>query len=368
MCGAECARPAEPMDRETIGCVSCGSTLRLRGLVALLSQEFLGVQMSLSDFPELKGLRGFGMSDPPNLASRLAAKFDYTNTFYHQAPTIDITNPDQHEWGRYDFIVSSEVMEHVPPPVEKSFANLHRLLKPDGVLLLTIPYGIGMPSREHYPELHEYALASPGGRTVLVNRRRDGSTEVFEDLCFHGGDGSTLEMRVFNEEALRSAILSAGFDEVHVATENVPEFGVEHAEAWSLPIVARKGKLRAPVAEVARAYRKVVEHEALLARELETIQGEYQRHIAFHQKSHDAARQELEERLEWVKKVEQAEAESRKLAEDRTAWAQARDKDYKELLAGFEHFKEEARAKAEAERAEWEARAWVRWGRKLGML
>lgn len=349
--------------------------MRLRGLVALLSQEILGVQMALANFPALKGLRGFGMSDPPNLASRLAEKFDYTNTFYHQAPTIDITNPDEREWGRYDFIVSSEVMEHVPPPVEKGFANLHRLLKPDGVLLLTIPYGIHDPSKEHYPELHEYALASPGGKTVLVNRRRDGSTEVFENLCFHGGDGSTLEMRVFNEEALRSAILSAGFDEVHVATENVPEFGVEHAEAWSLPIVARKGRLRAPVAELARAYRKVVEHGALLARELETTQGEYQSHIAFHQQSHDEAKRQLAERLEWVQKTEREMADMRKLvdelrtlADERTNWALTLDKDYKELLAGFERFKEEAGARVEGERTQWEARAWVRLGRKLGVL
>lgn len=356
------------MGRETIGCTACGSTLRLRGLVALLSQEFLGVQMPLSDFPELKGLRGFGMSDPPNLASWLARKFEYTNTFYHQAPAIDITNPDEREWGRYDFIVSSEVMEHVPPPVEKGFANLHRLLKPDGVLLLTVPYGIGMPPREHYPELHEYALASPGGKTVLVNRRRDGSTEVFEDLCFHGGDGSTLEMRVFNEDALRSAILNAGFDEVHIATEQVPEFGVEHAEAWSLPIVARKGKVRTPVAELARAYRAAVDRRNVLTNELETIQGEYQRHIAFHHRSNEETQQQLAERLEWVQKTEREMAEIRKLADERTNWALTLDKDYKDLMAALEQCKAEAIEKLDAERAQWEARKWVRLGRKLGTL
>src|SRR5262249_54089772 len=159
----------------------CPSTVRLRGLVALISQEILGIQMALPDFPELRGLRGFGMSDPPDLAAQLEKKFDYTNTFYHQAPRLDITSPDESEWGRYDFIVSSEVMEHVPVPVERAFANLYRLLKPNGLLLLTVPYGINMQPREHFPELHEYALASPGGKTVLVNRRRDGSTEVFEN-------------------------------------------------------------------------------------------------------------------------------------------------------------------------------------------
>jgi SAM-dependent methyltransferase len=197
VCGAECDRPAGPPGREAASCTACISTVRLRGLVALLSREMFGVELALPYFPELKSVRGIGMSDPPNLAPRLAEKFDYTNTFYHQAPLLDITNPAESDLGRYDFILSSEVMEHVPPPVEDAFRNLYRLLKPDGLLLLTVPYSIEARTREHFPELFEYALASPGGKTVLVNRRRDGSMEVFENLCFHGGDGSTLEMRVF---------------------------------------------------------------------------------------------------------------------------------------------------------------------------
>ena len=64
--------------RETAGCAVCKSTLRLRGLVALLSQEIFGVAMALPEFPTMKGIRGLGMSDSPELAERLAEKFDYT--------------------------------------------------------------------------------------------------------------------------------------------------------------------------------------------------------------------------------------------------------------------------------------------------
>lgn len=357
VCGAICARTPAPPGRETAGCAQCISTVRLRGLLALLSKELFGAYLTLPDFPELKGLRAFGMSDPPRFAAQVEKKFEYTNTFYHQPPTIDITNPPESEWGRYDFIISSEVMEHVPPPVESAFRNLHRLLKPNGLLLLTVPYGIGMPPKEHFPELHEYALASPGGKTVLVNRRRDGSIQVFEDLCFHGGDGSTLELRVFNEETILAVLRNAGFDEVRIASENVPEFGVEHAEAWSLPIVARKGRLQAPVAEVAQAYAAALQQQTAVGRELAAIQGEYERHIAFHNASHQEAERLLAERLEWVRKTEA-------LIEERTNWALTLDKDYKELLAHLDRAKAEARQ--ELERLE--ARKWVRLGRKLGAL
>ena len=215
ICGAACERPAAPPGREVPSCSACGSTVRLRSLVALLSREIFGVELAIPDFPVLKGVRGFGMSDPPELAERLAEKFEYTNTFYHQEPRLDIADPSpehlREHTGRYDFILSSEVLEHVPPPVERAFVNLNRMLKPDGLLLLTVPYRIDGRTAEHFPELHEYALASPGGRTVLVNRRRDGSLEVFENLSFHGGDGSTLEMRVFTETSLKEIIAAAGF-------------------------------------------------------------------------------------------------------------------------------------------------------------
>src|SRR5678815_5515724 len=251
ICGAVCERPAAPSGREVPDCPTCGSTVRLRSLMALLSREIVGVELALPDFPVLKGVRGLGMSDPDALAGRLVEKFDYTNTFYHQEPRVDVVNPAAEHIGRYDFILSSEVLEHVPPPVERAFGNLNRMLRPDGLLLLTVPYTINGQTAEHFPELHEYALAAPGGRNVLVNRRRDGSLEVFENLSFHGGDGSTLEMRVFTEASLKEILAAAGFAQAHIASENVPEFGVDHSETWSLPIVGRKGSFQPPSGEIA---------------------------------------------------------------------------------------------------------------------
>lgn len=273
ICGVACKRLSAPPGREVPSCSACGSTVRLRSLVALLSREIFGVELAIPDFPVLKGIRGFGMSDPPELAQRLAEKFDYTNTFYHQEPRLDVADPTpeqlQENTGRYDFILTSEVLEHVSPPVERAFVNLNRMLKADGLLLLTVPYRIDGHTAEHFPQLHEYALAAPGGRTVLVNRRRDGSLEVFENLSFHGGDGSTLEMRVFSETSLKEIIRQAGFSSVHIASESIPEFGVLHDEAWSLPIVGRKGAFRPPAAEIAVAYGHAVRKNNVLARQFE---------------------------------------------------------------------------------------------------
>ena len=367
ICGAECERPATPPGREVPGCSVCGSTVRLRSLIALLSREMFGVDLALPDFPVLKGVRAVGMSDPPELAQRLAEKFDYINTFYHQEPRLDIVHPQPDQLSRYDFILSSEVMEHVPQPVERAFVNLNRLLKPDGLLLLTVPYKIGGHTAEHFPDLHEYALAAPGGRTVLVNRRLDGSLEVFENLSFHGGDGSTLEMRVFTEAALKEILAGSGFAYVDIASENVPEFGVDYSETWSLPMVGRKGSFQPPAAEIAAAYGGIVRNNASLARDLDLRLRAYS----------DSVRRletELVMRTEWARKMEAD-------LEERTQWALALKQEKETAVADFERAVAESEnsrrhiqalekelADARAARASIESRIWTRVGRKLGSV
>ena len=370
ICGGACERPSAAPGREVPGCPTCGSTIRLRSLIALLSREIFGVELALPDFPVLKGVRGMGMSDPPELAQRLAEKFDYINTFYHQEPRLDVVNPRPEQLGRYDFIVSSEVMEHVPQPVEHAFANLNRMLKPDGLLLLTVPYRIDGRTAEHFPELHEYALAAPGGRTVLVNRRRDGSLEVFENLSFHGGDGSTLEMRVFTEASLKEILVEAGFAGTHIASENVVEFGVDHSETWSLPMVGRKGTFQPPAAEIATAYGGAVRKSAVLKQDLESYQRSLQGAVERGRK----LEAEIEARTHWARKIESE-------LEDRTQWALALKQEKETALADFArgvaeaenaqrhiHALEKELAEARAARAAIESRFWTRVGRKLGSV
>jgi len=353
ICGAESARPDGGFEREGASCPKCHSSSRVRGVVALLSRELLGAHLTLPEFPAMKSICGIGMSDSAELAEKLAEKLDYTNTFYHQAPRFDVVNPDPADFGRYDFILTSEVMEHVPPPIEQSFANLFRLLKPDGVLIMTTPYTLGGITREHFPELHEFALASPGGKTVLINRRRDGTLETFENLVFHGGPGSTVEIRVFTEESLRDNLLSAGFSSVHIASDNVPEFGVEHAETWSLPIAARKLPYRAPVGELARAYVQICRRNKHLEEDLARLQSDYDAYVQSHNDFAEKLTAESKERLDWGTSLE------RELTA-RTEWAKRLDSEIEALRARLEA--------VGAEKAATEARLWTRIGRKLGMI
>jgi hypothetical protein len=243
ICGAPCRAPLAELQRERASCFICGSTPRARAIVHMLSTELFGSSLPLPDFAVRKDLVGIGLSDWEGCARRLAEKFSYTNTYFHQEPQLDIVKIDDRLAHSLDFLISSEVFEHVEPPVSRAFVNSRRLLKPGGVLLLTVPFGSSshMPETiEHFPDLYDYTLSKDEtGRYTLTNRTKDGVVQVFETLVFHGGEGATLEMRLFAEHDLLRHLADAGFSQITVYREPMFKFGVYWPQPWSLPIAAR---------------------------------------------------------------------------------------------------------------------------------
>ncbi len=334
ICGGANARPRSDFGREKPSCDTCGSTVRTRGIIHMLSTEILGIGMALPDFPVLKAVRGLGMSDSPDYARRLAEKFDYRNTEYDREPRLDVLDPAPEHLGAYDFIVSSEVLEHVVAPVSIAFENLFRMLKPSGLLLMTVPYKPQGSTIEHFGPMDQFGLSYLGGETVLVRRDAAGRYEVIDGLVFHGGPGSTLEMRVFSEADLLGTIRSAGFSYAEVHSRAVPDFGIFQAETWSLPIAARKGPFQLPP---------------------DAVRG--------------WADQWVKLRAEFVARTNWA-LEQEKVANERTEWALALDREITRLggcITELQSELEAARVQAE-QSAALERSAWVGVGRKLGLL
>ncbi len=249
VCGARVRAPRSAVaGRETPACVRCGSTLRFRQIVHALSCELLGRAMPAPEFPR-SDLRGAGLSDAWAYAEVLEDRFDYVNTFYHRRPRLDIAAPEAHWHERFDFVVASEVFEHVPPPVEKAFEGLRRILRPGGLCVFSVPWVEGSETREHFPELHRWRLAREGGAWVLHNTTVDGRSQRFDRLRFHGGPGSTLEMRVFARDDLVRRIEGAGFVDVRVWSDDVPQFGIVHERSEGAILTFRR-----PRGELPRAH------------------------------------------------------------------------------------------------------------------
>jgi SAM-dependent methyltransferase len=231
ICGAACV--AEVLERETPSCARCGSNVRFRWIVHALSIELFGESMPLSDFPARRKVRGIGLTDPEPIAAVLAKRFDYVNTSFHRRPRFDIKEPT----GKlgFDFVIASEVFEHVAPPVQPAFENLRRILKPGGVAIFSVPSEAEGDTIEHFPNLHDWQLAEG---PLLLNRTRDGRLETFRDLAFHGGEGATLEMRVFSDESVRRHCRAAGFARIETAEDN-ERWGIQW-EPWARGLILGK--------------------------------------------------------------------------------------------------------------------------------
>lgn len=238
LCGNPCRAALAALQREIPSCARCGSTVRMRATIHLLTSELFGRSIVLPDLPRRPDIRGIGLSDSQGYAVTLAQKLAYTNTYFHMEPRLDIGAVRDDPKVRYDFMIASDVFEHVAPPVLRAFVNARRLLKAGGVLIFSVPFSLEADTVEHFPELHDYRLVEALGRWRLENRTTDGRCQVFDDLVFHGGPGSTLEMRLFSKAALEREFADAGFVRMRIADESWLAHGIIWPEPWSVPIVA----------------------------------------------------------------------------------------------------------------------------------
>lgn len=239
ICGRKSKVPTKRLGREQVTC-RCGSTVRFRSIVHVLSVELLGKSVAIQDMPDHRDLIGLDMSGAATYALPLEKRFGYINTFLHKPPILDITSPGNEWISRCDFLISSDVFEHVTPPVSRAFKNALLLLKPGGLFVITVPYKPEGATLEHFPDLYDFHLETRAGKTILSNLTRDGQIQEFDDLVFHGGEGETLEMRVFSLAGVLGELKKAGFRDIRVHSDACPEFGIVWLHPWSLPISARR--------------------------------------------------------------------------------------------------------------------------------
>ncbi len=238
----------EALHRDRPSCSSCGSNVRFRWTVHALSTALFGESLVLNDFPENPQVQGIGLSDEPLYAGTLAARLGYRNTFLHREPRFDLTDPACGVSGSLDFILATEVFEHIPPPVQLAFNNLSRLLKPNGFVIFSTPWRPGGRTVEHFPRLFQWTLTQIQEEYFLVNKTREGKLELFDKLNFHGGVGHTLEMRLFSQPDLIRHLQLAGLD-AQWATEPYMKYGIAFPKPWSIPCVLRKTANAAEISE-----------------------------------------------------------------------------------------------------------------------
>lgn len=128
------------------------------------------------------------------------------------------------EFSNLDYLISSDVFEHTPPPVDMPFANCRKMLRKGGILILSVP--VASEYVEHFPELNSFKVFETKSGYVLANATAAGKLQIHQGLRFHGGPGSTLEMRIFSEEKVVRLLADNGFGQVLKIEASHPEYGI----------------------------------------------------------------------------------------------------------------------------------------------
>jgi SAM-dependent methyltransferase len=241
ICGEHSQIALDRLGRDESSCKGCRSCSRMRAVIHVLSTELFGKSLLLEDFPARPDIRGLGMTDWVGYANTLAEKFSYQNTYYDQEPRLDIAAAEiPVHFLVNDFVISSEVFEHVVPPVSRAFENVAKMLKPGGLFVLSVPYTNKKETIEHFPDLYDFTVVKDHDTFVLRNKTKEGVIQEFRNLVFHGGPGTTLEMRAFSENSIVQHLKNAGFHAIKIHRE--PDFahGVWWPQPWALPISARR--------------------------------------------------------------------------------------------------------------------------------
>ncbi len=204
--------------------------MRFRAIACAITTALTGHAGVLADVPADRGVRAVGISDASAYALVLERKFDYTNTFLHTEPHLDIEDSRSFQrYGPLDLIVCSDVVEHTLRPPAPVLRNLAAALKPGGHLVLSAPTYLMADTVERYPSLAGFEVepASEGSFRVVF-RTRFGTTGIDPAPVFHGGPGRVLELRVISHPQLLEEIRSAGLEILPLVESAM----AAHGAAW----------------------------------------------------------------------------------------------------------------------------------------
>lgn len=113
---------------------------------------------------------------------------DWENSI-HKNPYLDIetdiNKPLPIESGQFDTVILSDVLEHIRKP-EELLVEIYRLMKPDGKLILNVPFFYWLHEQPHdYFRYTEFALKSmleDAGFHLLKLEPMGGAPEVLSDI------------------------------------------------------------------------------------------------------------------------------------------------------------------------------------------
>lgn len=207
--------------RESMGCSQCGVGARQRaaamvmlaGLEDVATASVYATEAASSLYVQLKGrvgrLRGseYGLS----LRRRLEmSRWLWRCGIYEVVRTEDVTALSHRDQSMHG-VLCQDVLEHVPN-YRKALAEFHRVLKPGGILVVTIPFYFFAEGSEQVADVDADGLVTTRGEPEYHGDPVNGGI-----LCYHhfGWDflGALMLAGFATADVLRVRDLSAGLPE-----------------------------------------------------------------------------------------------------------------------------------------------------------
>jgi SAM-dependent methyltransferase len=234
------AAPDE-VHREMATCDGCGSNTRFRGLMAaVIAHIFDGTPKPLIAQKPRKHVTAIGISDADIYADILKEKLNYTNTYLHTEPHLDLCDPASvSKYSDLDLIICSDVIEHTQMPPVVVLGNMMRMLRSGGTLILSAPTYQMPETIEWYPGASSVRVVSSGDSHHVVWKTIRGVDYVDTNPSFHGGPGDVLEMRIISHSALLAGAASTGFE--------ASTFKFDPSRGYIWPIIPEYPGLAAPM-------------------------------------------------------------------------------------------------------------------------
>lgn len=210
--------------REGTVCRNCGSTSRNRAVSFVLARV-LDENQAVFRWKYRLSTPMLESSARGALAMYFRKKFDYYGTEFDPAKIAAGSQPRDYadfqklhfDADTFDIVVASDVFEHIRRDAD-AMREVHRVLKPGGHLILTVPYD------------HDRAQ-------TIQRVDTSGPTDVHRlPPQYHGGGGHTLAYREYGRD-LSDLMRAAGFF-VQREVVDVPAFGITPQSVF----VARKGE------------------------------------------------------------------------------------------------------------------------------
>jgi 2-polyprenyl-3-methyl-5-hydroxy-6-metoxy-1,4-benzoquinol methylase len=148
------------------------------------------------------GYRVLGMDVDPNSIQAASAENPFENLVFKVADVYQLPSDKV-----FDVVICSEVIEHFAHP-GKMLKQMHRILKPDGLLLATIPNGFG-------PEeivRRFLSTTTPGKKILTLVRRKLAIHDIVQTQNFE-----SPHLQYFSLGKFRKLLNSTGFRVIDVS-------------------------------------------------------------------------------------------------------------------------------------------------------